>query len=98
MAHFRESRPDSGLGFQVTGIKTVHGVPSSLGSGEASRGGGEGDWSVFVNLRNGGNLKKWTWGGGGGHRDRGGKRHDTHLKFDSTRGSVSEWVSEWVSV
>ena len=33
MAHTRQSRPDSGLGFQVNFLKTVHGAPPSLGSG-----------------------------------------------------------------
>ena len=31
MAHIRQSRPDSGLGFQVKPIKTFQNVPSSLG-------------------------------------------------------------------
>ena len=33
MAHTRQSRPDSGLGFQVKVLKTFQVVPSSLGSG-----------------------------------------------------------------
>ena len=33
MAHLRQSRPDSGLGFQVRLLTTFHAVPSSLGSG-----------------------------------------------------------------
>ena len=33
MAHIRQSRPDSGLGFQANALKTVEGVPFSLGSG-----------------------------------------------------------------
>ena len=35
MAYIRQSRPDSGLGFQVEFLETLHGVPSSLGSGPA---------------------------------------------------------------
>ena len=34
MAHIRESRPDSGFGFQVKVLKTVYGVPSWLDSGK----------------------------------------------------------------
>jgi len=34
MAHVRQSRPDSGLGFQAKVRKTFEVVPSSLGSGE----------------------------------------------------------------
>jgi hypothetical protein len=30
MAHIRQSRPDSGLGFQVRDLKIVQDVPSSL--------------------------------------------------------------------
>ena len=33
MAHTRQSRPDSGLGFHVKVLKTFKAVPSSLGSG-----------------------------------------------------------------
>ena len=33
MAHIRQSRPDSGLDFQVKFLKTFKGVPSSLGRG-----------------------------------------------------------------
>ena len=33
MAHIRQSRPDSGLGFQVKILTPFHVVPSSLGSG-----------------------------------------------------------------
>ena len=33
MEHIRQSRPDSGLGFQVKVRKTFQVVPSSLGSG-----------------------------------------------------------------
>ena len=33
MAHIRQSRPDSGLGFQANVVKTFQAVPSSLGSG-----------------------------------------------------------------
>jgi len=33
MAHIRQSRPDSGLGFQANVLKPFKGVPSSLGSG-----------------------------------------------------------------
>ena len=33
MAHIRQSRPDSGLGFQVKVVHTIPVVPSSLGSG-----------------------------------------------------------------
>ena len=33
MAHIRQSRPNSGLGFQVKVLKTFLRVPSSLGSG-----------------------------------------------------------------
>jgi len=33
MAHIRQSRPDSGLGFQVKVLKTFQVVPSSLESG-----------------------------------------------------------------
>ena len=32
MAHLRQSRPESGLGFQVNVLKTFQAVPSSLGS------------------------------------------------------------------
>jgi len=32
MAHIRQSRPDSGLASQVKVLKTIYGVPSSLGS------------------------------------------------------------------
>ena len=35
MAHIRQSRPDSGLGFQVKGLVTFQAVPSSLGSGRS---------------------------------------------------------------
>jgi len=34
MAHIRQSRPDSGLGFRVKVLKIFQVVPSSLGSGE----------------------------------------------------------------
>ena len=33
VAHIRQSRPDSGLGFQVKGSKPLYVAPSSLGSG-----------------------------------------------------------------
>ena len=33
MARIRQSKPDSGLGFQVKVLHTLQGVPSSLGSG-----------------------------------------------------------------
>ena len=33
MAHIRQSRPDSGLGFQVKALEPFPVVPSSLGSG-----------------------------------------------------------------
>ena len=33
IAHVRQSGPDSGLGFQVKGLKTFSGVSASLGSG-----------------------------------------------------------------
>jgi len=33
MAHTRQSRPDSGLGFHMKDLKTLEVVPSSLGSG-----------------------------------------------------------------
>ena len=33
LAHIRQSRPDSGLGFQVKFLTTFYGVPSSLESG-----------------------------------------------------------------
>ena len=33
MAHIGQSRPDSGLGFQVKALRTFGGVPSSRGSG-----------------------------------------------------------------
>ena len=33
MAHTRQLRPDSGIGFQVNVLKVFEGVPSSLGSG-----------------------------------------------------------------
>ena len=33
MAHIRQSRPDSGLDFQVEILKRIEVVPSSLGSG-----------------------------------------------------------------
>ena len=33
VAHVRQSRPDSGLGFQVNVLKITRVVPSSLGSG-----------------------------------------------------------------
>ena len=33
MAHIRQARPDSGLGFRVQVLTTFEGVPSSLGSG-----------------------------------------------------------------
>jgi len=35
MAHERQSRPDCGLGFEATVLKTFQGVPSSLGIGPA---------------------------------------------------------------
>ena len=35
MAHIRQSRPDSGLGFHVKVLKIFQVVPSSLGSGLA---------------------------------------------------------------
>ena len=34
VAHVRQSRPDSGLGFQVKVLNTLQGVPFSLGSGQ----------------------------------------------------------------
>ena len=37
MAHIRQSRPDSCLGFQVKALDTFQGVPSSLGSGYPQR-------------------------------------------------------------
>ena len=37
MAHIRQSQPDYGLAFQVTALKTLQGVPSSLGSGPLGR-------------------------------------------------------------
>ena len=33
MAHVKQSKPDSGLGFHVKALAVVQGVPSSLGSG-----------------------------------------------------------------
>ena len=33
MAHVRQSRPDSGLGFKVKVLKTLHVVASPLGTG-----------------------------------------------------------------
>ena len=33
MEQIRQLRPDSGLGFQVKALKTLYGVPSSLGRG-----------------------------------------------------------------
>ena len=39
-----QSRPDSGLGFQVKVLKIFKGVPSSLGSGLL--GGGGGGWGL----------------------------------------------------
>ena len=33
VAHVRQSRPDSGRGFQAKVVETVNAVPSSLGSG-----------------------------------------------------------------
>jgi hypothetical protein len=39
MASMRLSRPDSGLGFKAIGLKTLAGVPSSLGSGPSSNRG-----------------------------------------------------------
>jgi len=38
VAHIRQSRPDSGLGFQVKVLDTLQGVPSSLGSGPERMG------------------------------------------------------------
>ena len=38
MAQIRQSRPDSGFGFQVQGLDTLQGVPSSLGSGPGRMG------------------------------------------------------------
>ena len=35
MAHIRQPRPDSGLGFQVESLQTFSGVASSLGSKSA---------------------------------------------------------------
>ena len=40
MAHMRQSRPDSGLGFTVKARKPFEGVSSSLGSGPARFQGG----------------------------------------------------------
>ena len=37
MAHIKQSRPDSGLGFQVKVLKTFYAVPSSFGSGKVER-------------------------------------------------------------
>jgi len=34
MAHIRQSKPDSGLGFKSNFLKTLQRVPSSLGSGQ----------------------------------------------------------------
>jgi len=34
MAHMRQSRPDSGLGFQVKVLRTIQVVAASLGSGK----------------------------------------------------------------
>ena len=39
LAHIRQSRPDSGIGFQAKVLHTFEGFPSSLGSGP---GGGSG--------------------------------------------------------
>ena len=39
MAHIRQSRQDSGLGFHVKFLETLKGVPSSLGSGAREDGG-----------------------------------------------------------
>ena len=36
MAHIRQSRPDSGLGFQVKFVKTFQVVPFALGSGKST--------------------------------------------------------------
>jgi hypothetical protein len=36
MAHIRQSRPDSGLGFQVKVLKIFQVVPSSLGSAKST--------------------------------------------------------------
>ena len=51
MAHIRQSRPDSGLGFQVKVLKACYVVPSWLGRGvtvaEVSRGV---DWAGIVTL------------------------------------------------
>ena len=43
MAHIRQSRPESGLGFQVNVLQLLQVVPSSLGSGcsDAWPGGGQ---------------------------------------------------------
>ena len=40
VAHVRQSRPDSGLGFQAIVLKTLSVVPSSLGSGPRKRSSG----------------------------------------------------------
>ena len=39
MAHVRQSRPDSGLGFQVKDLESFQDVPSSLGSDTFQQGG-----------------------------------------------------------
>ena len=59
MAHVRQSRPDSGLGFQERVIEIIQGVHFSLGSGEARFvGGGRVGGGVCVPI--------WEeWGGGG---------------------------------
>ena len=40
MTHIRQSKPDSGLGFQVKVLKPFEGVPSSLGNGASGEGRG----------------------------------------------------------
>ena len=46
MAHIRQSRPDSGLGFQVEVFKTFQLVTCSLGSRGAGKGRKGGDFTL----------------------------------------------------
>ena len=51
MAHKRQSRPDSGHGFQAKVLKTFEGVPASLGSGPVLTGRHRCSFFFFITLQ-----------------------------------------------
>jgi len=48
VAHIRQSRPNSGPGFQTKVLKNIKVVPSSLGSGEGAMPAGGGVKAPFI--------------------------------------------------